>query len=182
MDHVFAATRLLEGDSVAGAVALGMLVFALASLVNMLVRRATRRIGERLTDVTVLRFASTLVQWLVYLFGLVLFAHMIPALRAVGTALLAGASVLSIVVGLAAQDTLGNLIAGLSLVLSHALRVGDEVRLYSPVGVIPAKVKAISLAFTVLVDDDGNDLVVPNNVMMNSAVLRIAKPPAVPCA
>lgn len=178
MEHLFESAELLNPASLAGGAAIGAIMFAIASLANVLVRRGTHRIAERLTDVTVLRFASTLVQLLVYLIALVLYAHMIPALRALGTALLAGASVVSVVVGLAAQDTLGNLIAGLSLVLSRTVRVGDSVRLYSPVGAISATVKVISLGATVLVDDDGNDVVVPNNVMMGSAVLRVAKRPA----
>ncbi len=61
---------------------------------------------------------------LIYLFGIAAFAHVVPELRTLGTALLAGASIISVVLGLAAQDTLGNLIAGFSLVASKAIRVG----------------------------------------------------------
>lgn len=79
------------------------------------------------------------------------------------------------VVGLAAQDTLGNLIAGFSLVLSRSVCVGDAIRLYCPVGVIEATVEVISLGFTALRDKDGNEVVVPNGVMMSSAILRLAQ-------
>ena len=50
---------------------------------------------------------------------LVLYAHLIPALRSMGTALLTGVSVVSVIIGLAAQNTLGNLIAGISLLLPY---------------------------------------------------------------
>ena len=122
-----------------------------------------------------LKFVTVFVQSLLFLVGLVLYAHMVPGLRAFGTALLAGASVASVVVGLAAQDALGNLIAGFSLVLSRSVRVGDAIRLYCPVGVIEAMVEVISLGFTALRDKDGNEVVVSNGVMMSSAILRLAQ-------
>ena len=166
---------LLDPASLAGAAFLGVLAFALASILALLIRRFTRRLEQRLSDVTVLRFVSMFAQMLVYLASLVLYAHLVPQLRALGTALLAGASVLSVVAGLAAQDTLGNLIAGFSLVMSGAIREGDTVQLYAPSGVITARVHVISLGFTVLLDGDGNEVVVPNSVIMGSAIVRIQR-------
>ena len=61
-------------------------------------------------------------------------------------------------------------------------QVGDGIRLYCPVGTIDARVRDISLAFTTLVDADGHEVVVPNSVMMSSAIVRLspvaAPPPA----
>src|SRR5690606_10742764 len=57
--------------------------------------------------------------------GAVLFTF--PEVRAVGASVLASAGIVSIVAGLAAQSTLGNLIAGIQLAFSNAVRVGDVV-------------------------------------------------------
>ena len=170
------AQRWLDPGSLPGALLLAVLFLLLATIAAALVRRGAHRIEQRLSDVTVLQFVSVFAQLLVYLVAFVLYAHLVPTLRTVGTALLAGASVASIVAGLAAQDTLGNLIAGFSLVLSGAARVGDRIRLYCPVGTISARVEAISLGFTVLRDDEGNEVVVPNSVMMSSARVRVTQP------
>ncbi|MCA0394481.1 MAG: mechanosensitive ion channel family protein [Proteobacteria bacterium] len=176
------ARHLFDPTAVLGIVFWAVVVFAFASLATWLIRRTTRRIERGLSDVTMLRFVSGFLQCLAYLVGFVLYAHLVPQLRALGTALLAGASVMSVVVGLAAQDTLGNLIAGFSLVLSRTVQVGDGIRLYCPVGTIDARVRDISLAFTTLVDADGHEVVVPNSVMMSSAIVRLspvaAPPPA----
>jgi small-conductance mechanosensitive channel len=83
----------------------------------------------------------------------------------------------SVVVGLAAQNTLGNLIAGFSLVLYRQVRVGDTIRLASPLGVISATVESISLGFTVLRDDSKHEVIVPNNVMMSSTIIRVGRVP-----
>ncbi|QIL21196.1 mechanosensitive ion channel domain-containing protein [Thermomonas sp. HDW16] len=168
-------THLLDPNTLTGALVLAAAAFAIATIVVVLIRRFTRRLEKRMSDVTVLRFVSLLIQLAVYLLALVLYAHLIPQLRSVGTALLAGAGVLSVVGGLAAQDTLGNLIAGFSLVMSGAIREGETIKLYTPVGLITARVHLISLGFTLLVDADGNEIVVPNSVIMTSAIARISQ-------
>ncbi|MGW0667436.1 mechanosensitive ion channel family protein [Streptomyces sp. NPDC002746] len=50
-----------------------------------------------------------------------------PAMRAVGTSMLASAGVLGIVAGVAAQSTLGNLFAGLQIAFGDMVRIGDTV-------------------------------------------------------
>lgn len=168
---------LLNPSSLVGTVLLAALVFALASVVAMLIRRGARRVERHLTDVTALGFVSAFAQLLTYLFGFVLYAHLIPELRALGTALLAGVSVISVVVGVAAQSTLGNLVAGFSLVLSKTIRVGDTIHLGSPVGTLSARVQLISLGYTVLLDGENREVVVPNSVIMSSAITRVGRAP-----
>ncbi|MFD3410743.1 mechanosensitive ion channel family protein [Streptomyces cyaneofuscatus] len=50
-----------------------------------------------------------------------------PAMRGVGTSMLASAGVLGIVAGVAAQSTLGNLFAGLQIAFGDMVRIGDTV-------------------------------------------------------
>jgi small-conductance mechanosensitive channel len=179
MDNlVDAGGDMLNPGSFVGAALLGALMFTLASVVVVLIRGGARRVGRHLSDVTALQFISAFAQLLTYLIGFVLYAHLVPELRALGTALLTGVSVVSVVVGLAAQTTLGNLIAGFSLVLYRQVRVGDVIRLSSPLGVISARVQTITLGFTMLVDDEQHEVIVPNNVMMTSTIIRTASPPA----
>jgi len=155
-----------------GAVGIG-LVFVLAAIAcAALVRRAARRVELHLSDVTGLSFASAFAQVFVYVVALIFYAHVIPDLRAIGTALLAGASVISVIFGLAAQSTLSNVVAGLSLVLYRPIRVGDHVELSTPKGLVAAIVEQISLGYTTLRDRDQDEIVVPNSVMMSTIVIR----------
>ena len=176
MDHLSnMSAGWLSPGSLVGAALLAVLFFVLASMVVVLIRGGARRVERHLSDVTALQFVSALAQLLTYLVGFVLYAHLVPPLRALGTALLAGMSVVSVVVGLAAQSTLGNLIAGFSLVLYRQIRVGDSICLNSPKGVVTAKVEAISLGFTVLRDELQHEVIVPNSIMMNSTVIRVGR-------
>lgn len=165
--------HLLDSSTPLGLSVLGLVFFLLATLLVLLIRRAERRFESHLSDTTALRFLSALIQVLVYLMGFVLYAHMVPELRNLGTALLTGVSVASVVVGLAAQTTLGNLVAGFSLVLYRPIRIGDTVQVNTPVGVLTAQVKVISLGFTILSDSKGNEIVIPNSVVMGSTVIKL---------
>jgi small-conductance mechanosensitive channel len=167
--------QLLDPSTLIGAIIFGIAFFAGASALATLLRRGARRVRTHLSDVTGLSFASALGQVLVYLAAFVLYAHLVPALRALGTAFLAGVSVVSIVLGLAAQNTLGNLIAGLSLVLYRPFRVSDRVQLATPKGLVTATVELISLGYTILRDPDRNQILVPNSVMMSTIVIRLTE-------
>jgi small-conductance mechanosensitive channel len=176
MSHLLEALQrdLFDPKTVIGAVCYGLVFFVGATALAAFVRRAANRVQGHLSDTTGLSFASALGQALAYLVAFILYAHLVPELRALGTALLAGASVVSVVLGLAAQNTLGNLIAGLSLVLYRPIRIGDSIQLNTPKGLVTATVELLSLGYTILRDADQNQILVPNSVMMSNVVIRLA--------
>ena len=105
----------------------------------------------------------------------ILYLHFIPPLQAFATALLAGVSVVSIVLGLAAQNTLGNLIAGFSLVLYHPFHVGDVAQLNTPKGLTTGTVAALALGYTRLRGTEGDEIIVPNSVMVSSVIVLMGR-------
>lgn len=165
--------NLLNPNDPIGVTFYGLMFFGIATVLRVFVRRTEKHIEVHLSDATGLRFASALTQVLIFLIAFILYAHVVPGLRALGTALLAGASVVSLVVGLAAQNTLGNLIAGLSLVLYRPVRIGDTLQLTTPKGLSTATVEMVSLGYTILRETDNSEIIVPNSLMMSSVVVRV---------
>jgi len=90
----------------------GLLFLSLAIVIARLIRRIVVRLERSADGVHVDRtatlFLMQLAQAAAYVSAGILYAHLVPVLRALGTAMLAGASVASIVLGLPAQNTLGN--------------------------------------------------------------------------
>lgn len=164
---------LVTANTLLGGALYGLVFLTVAFLLARLVRRVERRIDTHLTDATGLRFASAFVQVLIFVVAFIFYAHLIPELRALATAALAGASIVSVIVGLAAQSTLSNLIAGISLVLYRTISIGDKVQLTTPKGLATATVEQLSLGYTLLRDSDGNEILVPNSIMVSSVVIRI---------
>lgn len=81
-----------------------------------------------------------------------------PAVRAVGTSLLASAGIISVIAGLAAQSTLGNVFAGIQLAFSEALRVDDVVIAENQWG----RIEEMTLTYVVLKLWDDRRLVLPS--------------------
>lgn len=109
---------------------------------------------RRRTQLTVLnRLAVVLIA--VIALGVVLFSF--PEVRAVGTSILASAGVVSIIAGLAAQSTLGNLIAGVQIAFADAIRVGDVVVIEGEWG----HIGEINLSYVVVYIWDERRLILP---------------------
>jgi small-conductance mechanosensitive channel len=171
----YSLNHFLRPTSMMGALILGAIFLCIALVLATIVRRIARRTENHLTDVTALRFAAALVQVLIYVVGFIIYAHLIPELRALGTALLAGVSVISLIVGLAAQNTLGNLISGLSIVPYRSVSVGDTVQINTPKGSVTATIESLSLGYTLLRDSERAEIIVPNSVMSSSVVIRLGR-------
>jgi small conductance mechanosensitive channel len=96
------------------------------------------------------------------------------------TAIAIGASASAVVLGLAAQQTLGNLIAGIVLLSARPFRVGDIVRLQVGVlaGQIEGVVTSLGLMYTTF-DSGGDPVLVPNSAVLAAAVRPLREPEAV---
>jgi small-conductance mechanosensitive channel len=91
-----------------------------------------------------------------------------------------GASITAVVIGLAAQQTLGNLIAGLVLIAVRPFKVGDRVRLQAGAlaGQVEGVVASLGLLYTTFAQGQ-DSIMVPNNVVLSSAVVPLREPAAV---
>lgn len=167
--------------NVLGAVTYGFVFIVLAIFAGRGVRVLARHGESHLSDLTALRFVTQLLRLLIYLLAFIIYTRLIPALHELGTTLLTGVSVMGVVIGIAAQSTLSNLVAGFSLVMYRPFHVGDEVQLTTPKGLTTGTVKSLSLGYTILHDSkDNQEIIVPNSVMSANVVIltrtRGAKP------
>jgi len=84
--------------------------------------------------------------------------------------LLIGAGLAGVVLGIAAQQSLGNVFASLVLLVARPFGVGDHIRIRSgTLGVIDVYVLAIGLTYVTVRTDDGN-LKIPNSVMLAAGI------------
>jgi small-conductance mechanosensitive channel len=90
----------------------------------------------------------------------------IPQVRAVATGILASSAVIGIVVGFAAQKTIGNFIAGLLIAFSQPIRLGDRVEIESQMGVV----EEIGLTYTFIRLEDNDRLVIPNERIASDTI------------
>jgi len=118
------------------------------------------------------------VGFLIRLFSMAIVV--IAALRLVGlsaNSLAVGGAFTAVIVGLAAQQTLGNVFAGVVLQSARPFRVGERVRLRGGpmAGEVEGIVSSLGLFYVTLVDG-ANRLLIPNSQLLQLAVIPLREP------
>src|SRR3954468_2915110 len=108
---------------------------------------------------------------------------LLVALRTAGLdarSLAVGGAFTAIVFGLAAQNTLGNVLAGILLLSARPFRVGDRVRFQAGglAGQVEGVVMSLGLLYVTLAQGE-DTIMIPNNVAMGTAVVPLREPAAV---
>src|SRR5580704_15502886 len=165
----------VQPDTLLGAIVYLVIFAAVATLLSRGLRGAVHAAMTRQghIDRTTVSFLQQITSATIWIIMLILYAHLIPVLRSMGTALLAGASVASVVIGLAAQSTLGNLVAGVSITIYRPFRLGDTLQVTAPTGTDIGVVELISLGYTTLRSPDGRMIVVPNAIAASSVTINL---------
>ena len=146
---------------ITAAVVIGITLVA-ARLID---RRMSRRelAPEAATRYRVLRRGVTAA---IVAIGILSALLVIPQVRAVAGAILASGAVIGLVVGFAAQRTLGNFIAGLLIAFTQPLRIGDLVEVDN----VPGIVEEIGLTYTFIRTRDDVRLVIPNEKLASDTI------------
>ena len=171
------ALMLLRPDSLTGALIYLAVFVLVARLISGVLRRVVHAAMTRRghIDRTTISFVQQLISALIWVIVIITYAHLIPVLRELGTALLAGAGVASVVIGLAAQSTLGNLVAGISITMYRPFRLGDTLQVTAPTGTEIGVVEMISLGYTTLRAPDGRSVVLPNSIAASQVIINLGK-------
>jgi small conductance mechanosensitive channel len=105
----------------------------------------------------------------------VLVAVDLVGLRA--SALVTGGAITAVVLGLAAQQTLGNVIAGIMVLSAHPFAVGDKVKFRAGglAGELDGTVVSLGLLYTEL-QSGADRIMVPNNVVLSAAIVPLREP------
>lgn len=98
--------------------------------------------------------------------GVVSALLVIPQVRAIAGGLLASSAILGLVIGLAAQRTLSNFVAGVMIGLAQPIRLGDRIGITEGEGVV----EEIGLVYTRIRQDDRTRLVVPNDRLASDTI------------
>jgi small conductance mechanosensitive channel len=143
----------------------GGVVLAAAGIATLVDKAISRRdlAPEAATRYRVLR--RTVVATIVFV-GVVSALLVIPQVRAVAGGILASSAVVGLIIGLAAQRTLGNFVAGLSIAFTQPVRLGDEIEIGGTNGVV----EEIGLTYTWVRTRDDDMLAIPNEKLASETI------------
>ena len=173
-----ALTQYLDPSHLWGAIGLGVVFVVIGLVLGAVIHRVIKALidhdpGERIDRMTIsfIQHLSTFIMWIVLA---LLFSHVVPSLNKLTTSLLAGVSIVSVVIGFAAQSTLGNLVSGISLVIYKPFRRGDRLQLTTPTGLETGVVEDLSLGYTVLRTFDNRRIVLSNGTIANQIMINLS--------
>jgi small-conductance mechanosensitive channel len=90
----------------------------------------------------------------------------IPQVRALAAGILASGAVIGLVLGFAAQRTIGNFIAGLLIAFTQPVRLGDEIEVDGTRGIV----EEIGLVYTWVQTSDNDRLAIPNEKLASETI------------
>jgi small-conductance mechanosensitive channel len=171
------SSGFLSPSTLQGAILYAIVFAVLALLLGHLLRVTVERVlafdkHDRFDRMAV-KFLAKLLRYCVYVFAFAAYAHFIPSLSSLGTASLTSISVITVILGLAAQNTLGNLVAGISLLLYRPFKLGDRLQVTAPTGVETGVVESLTLGYTLLQTDENRRVVVPNSLMASQTMINL---------
>lgn len=151
----------IQRVAVAGAVLL-LTVVAARLVDRMIVRRLELR-PETLTVYRVVRRSALAV---IVTVGVLSALLVFPTVQAVAGSILASSAVIAFVLGLAAQSTLSNFVAGVLIAFTRPLRLGDSVSVAGASGIV----HEIGLTYTLIRAGDGARYYVPNAKLASDTI------------
>ena len=156
----------------------GAVGFIITFLITVMIAKIFSTILEKLVDHAMkkdarasmpFKYLLKILRTVIYVIATFAILMNVKPLQSISTAILGATSVMTVVVGLAAQETFGNVIAGFFIVIYQPFHVGDMVNL--PEKNISGTVIEITFRHTILNTVENTKIIVPNSTM-NSAIVE----------
>jgi len=137
-------------------------------LVRLILRVIRRHKADNPDSQTNLNFLKHFLSAVILVIAIGFAVGAIPQLRAVAAGLLAGAGVVALVIGFAAQTAFSNLVEGVLIIIYKPFRVGDPIEVQGHYG----WVEDITLRHTVIRNIENKRFVIPNSIIAKETILN----------
>ena len=135
---------------------------------NRFIKKSARILNS---DPSKYLFVRHFLRALIYIIGFAWAISEVPYLKTLSSSLLAGAGVLAIAMGLASQQALSNIVAGLFIIIFKPFRINDRLKINKD-GTLQGVVEDITLRHTVIRDFENRRIVIPNAVISQEILIN----------
>jgi len=144
--------------------------FLLVKLSSYILKRAFHKAAQTMKmDPTNYTFLRNTINFTLVIIAAIILFNKIPELKRVGSAMLAGAAILTAAIGFAAQQTFSNIISGIFIIIFKPFRVGDYIVLTDG---NQGAVDDITLRHTVLKNPENKSVIIPNATISSSTLVN----------
>jgi len=141
---------------------------AVATLITVALTRSyfrhkiTQSFESDKQDPTTYKYLNSLCTIFIYIIGISLAAYSFPDLRFLAQSAMTGAGVIALVIGVASQEAISNLVSGAFIVAFKPFQIGHTVQIGST---IKGVVEDLTLRHTVIRDFQNRRIIIPNAIV-----------------
>ncbi len=138
----------------------------LRKLLNIFIIKYSRRLR---TDPTRFSFIKNSVGFVIYTAAIIFIFVKIPYLKSLGTALFAGAGILTVVIGFASQKAFANIISGIFILIFKPFKISDIIEFKDGQ---KGTVEEITLRHTLIKNYENRRIIIPNSVISEETIIN----------
>ncbi len=146
-----------------------LIVITVTLIVTLLIAFLMNKMDRFKDDMTVTYLIRDIITYIIYFVALMIILQFF-GINLAGTLLSLG--IIGIAVSFAAKDIISNLFSGIILIIGKSVKVGDTIEINAQKGYV----ERISLRSTVIVNDLGVKINVPNSTLTNNTYLQYKRP------
>ena len=154
---------LLIGITLGSAIILN---FILRKILGVFVTKYAKKLQ---TDPTNFSFIKNAVGFIIYTLAIIFIFYKIPYLKALGTALFAGAGIVAVIVGFASQKAFSNIISGIFILIFKPFKISDVIEFKDGQKGI---VEEITLRHTLIKDYENRRIIIPNSAISEETIIN----------
>jgi len=160
---------LLDWEMVALAIAIIVCASILARVLRWLMNRSFTTASEKLkVDPTRYKFFMNAISVAIWVMAFAAIVLLIPKLKALAITMFAGAGIMVMMIGLAAQQAFSNIISGIFIVIFKPFRVGDMITIGTRMGIV----EDITLRHTMIKSFENKRIIIPNSVISTETIVN----------
>jgi len=149
-------------------IGLGLLMFIFAVITGFIIRKIiVKKIKPKIKNPLLIDFIARIVSLSFIILGLIFFLRII-GLGGIATNMLAGAGILTFILGFAFKDIGENFLSGIILAFKSPFKIDDLIETLNIVGYV----KEIRLREIVVKTTDGKDVFVPNSQILKNPLIN----------
>lgn len=145
-----------------------ILILTITYIVNIIIERAFNK--DKVKDIIHLKFFKNILKAIVWIVGLSSIASQFSTFSKLANTILAGSGILTVVIGLAAQESFANVISGLFISVFKPFNIGDRIQLVGDD--TTGYVEDITLRHTVIRTIMNYREIIPNSIMNSSKIIN----------
>lgn len=143
-----------------------VLSVALRKILNVFITKYAKKLR---TDPTNFSFIKNSVGFIIYTSAIIFIIFKIPYLKSLGTALFAGAGILTVVIGFASQKAFSNIISGIFILIFKPFKISDIIEFKDgQKGVV----EEITLRHTLIKDYENRRIIIPNSIISEETIIN----------